>query len=408
MTASTTAPAPTSKIPRTYFVWLAGSLVSRLGDSVLFFALGWVAAGLGGAAAGLVLTCVAAPRTVLLLVGGVVADRFSVKRVLIVGDAVMLVLLAVSAGVSMIVGTPLWLLLAVGLAVGSIDAFYLPATGTLPRRLVEGSGLPRAMALNQTGSQVIALAGGPLGAVLVIWVGFSGTVALDAASFAAALLAIVMIRKSLSAEPLKMAGGVLRAAGDGVRVAVRHPILRPGLVMTAAVAGLALPVASLLVPLLAREQNWGAHGAGLVFGAQAVGAVVVSLTVFRRGAFARTGVVAGLAMLPLALGTAVMASAPAAALATVGAALFGVGLGLFISHLGPLMLTASPDTHLSRVQAIITLVQSGALLVTLNVLGGLADATSARTATSVAAAGLLGAGLVVSGSRALRDAGRGV
>src|SRR3954462_11763104 len=57
-------------LPTTYKVWLLGNLLSRLGDATLFFALGWVATESGGVAAGLVLTSVAAPRTLLLLVGG--------------------------------------------------------------------------------------------------------------------------------------------------------------------------------------------------------------------------------------------------------------------------------------------------------------------------------------------------
>ena len=75
-------------LPATYDVWLAGSLVSQLGDAALYFALGWAASAIGGSAAGLVLSAIVLSRTVLLLLGGVVGDRAGARRVMITGDAV--------------------------------------------------------------------------------------------------------------------------------------------------------------------------------------------------------------------------------------------------------------------------------------------------------------------------------
>ncbi|MET7507654.1 hypothetical protein [Streptomyces albidoflavus] len=79
-------------LPRPYLLWLAGILASLAGNAVFFFALGWAAGAHGGAVAGLVLSAVTLPRVLLLLVGGVVSDRFSARSVLIAGDAAMFVL----------------------------------------------------------------------------------------------------------------------------------------------------------------------------------------------------------------------------------------------------------------------------------------------------------------------------
>jgi hypothetical protein len=50
-------------------------MVSQVGDAALCFALGWAASAHGGQAAGLVLSSIGLPRTVLLLVGGAIGDR---------------------------------------------------------------------------------------------------------------------------------------------------------------------------------------------------------------------------------------------------------------------------------------------------------------------------------------------
>ena len=117
---------------------------------MLLFALGWAANAHGGMWAGLVLTAIAAPRTVLLLAGGVVADRVAARLVMIVGDAVMLVLAAVLAVAAPTMGSPIWLLIAFAVLAGTVDGFYLPATGTMPRRLVTDALVPRALALRGT------------------------------------------------------------------------------------------------------------------------------------------------------------------------------------------------------------------------------------------------------------------
>jgi hypothetical protein len=65
------------------------------------------ASGHGPTVAGLVLSAIALPRTVLLLLGGVVGDRLGARQAMIIGDAVMLVVAVVSGAV----GTPLVLLL---------------------------------------------------------------------------------------------------------------------------------------------------------------------------------------------------------------------------------------------------------------------------------------------------------
>jgi MFS family permease len=151
---------------------------------VLYFALGWVASTAGGSAAGLVLTSVALPRTVLLLAGGVAGDKAGARRVMITGNAVMLLVAAALGAVAYWWGTPLPVLVLAGLMIGTVDAFYLPSLGSIPRRLAADGQLTRAVALRQSGSQLVAMTGGPAGGVLVALAGLGAAAWADAASFA--------------------------------------------------------------------------------------------------------------------------------------------------------------------------------------------------------------------------------
>jgi MFS family permease len=390
-------------LPKPFLVWLSGALASQLGDAALYFALGWAASAHGGNAAALVLTAANLPRCILLLVGGVIGDRVGARRVMIAGDAVMLGVTLVLAVAVHGFGASLWLLLVLALVMGSVDAFYLPASGSMPRLLAEGPSLPRALALRQAGSQAITLFGAPLGGLLVGLFGLIGAASVDSATFAVVLGVLIAIRPSISAPAMPERRGIAREALDGVRVAGGDPVLRYGLILLAAAAGCLLPVTSLLIPLLARSHGWSAGQAGLVVGAQSLGGVSVSLLVARFGRLTRPGLVAPLALLGSALGFVALAWAPNPAIAAASVLVSGMFTGVFVSHLGPLMLTAAPQTYLSRIQAVIALVQTTTLLVMNNVLGTLAHTRGPAQALVVCAVILAGAAALACSSRSASD-----
>jgi hypothetical protein len=172
----------------------------------------------------------------------------------------------------------------------------------------------------------------------------------------------------------------------------------------AAVAGFAIPVGSLLGPMVARSHDWHASAAGLVVLAQGVGTVVISSVAASRGAGRRVGRVALLGIGVAASGMLALALAPTVATAMAAGLFVGGGLGLFVTRLGPLLMRTAPRPYLARVQSMLTLAQSGMLLVTQNALGHLVAATSASTALTVCAGVLAAAALVGLSQPRLRDA----
>lgn len=393
---------PAQRLPRPYLLWLSGALVSQLGSASMFFALGWAATAYGGSAAGLVLSSVVLPRTVLLLLGGAVGDRVGARTVMITCDAAMVVVAVVLAVCAGSVGTPLVLLVGAGLLIGLSDAFYLPSSGSMPRRLVDGPALDRAVALRQSGGQLIAIVGGPVGGALVAFAGFAAAAWANSVSFLVVLAVLIAIRPRFAPPEPAARKHILREAWDGVLVAIRTPGLGMVLLLVAVAAGFILPVSSLLIPLLAREQGWHAGAAGALVGVVAAGSVVTTLLIAKIGTHRRPGITACAGLFLTAAGQLAIGLTSAILPAFFGAAGAGIGAGLFISHLSPVLLKAAPDTHIARVQALLTLVQSLALLATNNVLGSAASALTAALAVvlcSVVLASCAAAGLA---SRTIR------
>ncbi len=278
-------------LPASYLVWLAAATVSQLGDVVLGFAVGWVAAEHGGTAAGLVLAAGGLPSVLLLLLGGTIADRLGARRVMIAGDAVML---AVSLGLALAVlhaGTPLWLLLATSVLRGVVFAFYSPSAGSMPRRLVADASSPERWQCGRArpdgspagraprrdpGSRRRARLGGPAR---------RGHVPRRA-------VVLLLVRPRYRTPPPDRGVPVWQAALDGVRVVHRTPGLTGALALLAGAAAFLLPTMSLVLPLLARGAGWSVSATGVVIGAQGAGIVAVTVVVARRGGARRPGLAA--------------------------------------------------------------------------------------------------------------------
>lgn len=404
--------APTPAIPGRYWIWLTGTGLTLLGVQTLSFAMAWAASGFGGVSAGLLLTAITLPRVLLLLFGGAVADQRGPWRLMMITAALSAVVSAAFA-VSSAAGVRNFLLLLVtGVVIGTIDAFHLPASGSVPRRMVPLHQLPRAMSARQIVAQASAVLGAPLGAVIVASAGIAVAALLNSLAFAVmvALLRVIAPHtgRSTAAHPAASGTPTLFArAMEGLHYSVRDPLLRPALLVVVSAAAFLLPVVVPLVPLLARDQGWDPLYAGLVAGAAGAGTAVVAVLVMVTGGLNCPGLAAAAGLGIAGLGTLGLVLAPPVVPALVAAAAtIGVGTGAFATHLGPLVLGNTPESHLSRVQAVVMLAQSLPLLVTNLALGAMAEALGADLALALCAAAQLATAATACLSTTLRSARR--
>jgi MFS family permease len=316
---------------------------------------------------------------------------------MIIGDAAMISVTLLAALIAMRVGTPIELLIIVALLVGTVSAFYMPASGSMPRRLVPQSAVPRALALRQTVGNGVALVGAPVGGFLVAYGGLSASLLFSFATFSIMLIILVFFVRSPAAEngddsPPKR---VLREIADGATLAAREPLLRSTLVVIGGAAAFLLPTMTLLVPLLARVEGCTASTTGLIIGLFSGSSAVVAFVIAITKAFARAGLAAGAGLVIAAAGVAIVAYGGPMWVGIVGATIAGAGSGMFGTHAGALILRATPERYLSRIQSINVLVQSCPLLLANIALGALADRIGVRPvvlgcACLTAAVGLYG------------------
>ncbi|GAA2802269.1 MFS transporter [Kribbella solani] len=365
----------TQRIPVRYWIWLFGAAVSLLGDLTMTFGIGWSASQHGGRVAGLVLLLAAAPRAALLLVGGAVGDRFGAPRVLMASCAAMFAVTAALVPTTLAIGEPVGLLLVLALVVGVIDAFFLPSSRSMPRLLVPPEQVPRALASFQVTGVVFAVSGTAVGGVLVAWSGLAAAAGFDALTFGAMIVVLVLLRKTI-APPGRMPTGMIRSIVAGIQVAFGRPLTRALLITMTVAAGLLMPLDALLFPLLARSHGWSASTAGLLVASRSLGVGVIALRILMRGAFPRPGIFAAVGLLVAAVGLFGLSVFDPLPLTFAAGVLSGIGVGTFTGHVLPLLMNSVEREFQSRLQSIVVLCQSIALVVMNPILGSLSDVGS--------------------------------
>ncbi|TCO46861.1 MFS transporter [Kribbella antiqua] len=384
------AESDTQSIPVRYWIWLFGAAVSLLGDLTMTFAIGWSATRHGGSVAGLILLLAAAPRAALLLVGGAIGDRFGAPRVLLASCTAMFAVTAALVPATAIAGEPIWLLVVLALVVGVIDAFFLPSSRSMPRLLVPSAQVPRALASFQVTGVVFAVTGTAVGGILVNWSGLAAAAGFDALTFAVMIAVLIVLRKAIT-PPGRMPSGMIRSIGAGIKVAFGRPLTRALLITMTVAAGLLMPLDALLMPLLARSHGWDAATAGLLVASRSLGVGVIALRILMRGAFPRPGMFAAAGLLVASAGLLGLSVFEPLPLAFAAGVLSGIGVGTFTGHVLPLLMNSVEREYQSRLQSIVVLCQSLALVVMNPILGSLADLdgvgiTGVCLAISIAAA----------------------
>jgi MFS family permease len=369
-------------------LWIA-QFASNTGTWTQTVGAQWLMGDLGGGAleVALVQTATTLPVFLLVLPAGALGDILDRRRLLLVGQALMLcgaaglaVLTAVDA---MTIGVLLGLIGLMGVG----QALSVPCFQAIQPELVPRSEIPQAALLNGANANVARAVGPALGGALIAAVGPAATFGLNAASFVGVLLVLGVWRRPPDVRPLgaEHIRGALRAGARYVRSAPAFAtVLGRSLIFMLFASGLWA-----LLPAVARGPlHLGAGGYGLLLGSLGAGAVAGAFVV--PGLRRRLGgsvLVAG-ATLVYAAGMLVVGLVDSVALVLIVLPAVGLAWIAVQSTLNAAAQVVLPDWARARALAYFQLVFMGGQALGAVVWGGLAAAVSLRTAFVAPAAGL--------------------
>ena len=266
------------------------------------------------------------PIVLCSLAGGVAADAFDRKRLMLITQSIMLgsaALLALVTAAGLRAVWPIYLLTAISSAASAFDT---PARQALLPALVSGRDFPNAVSLSFVAFQIAMVVGPMLAGLVLASSGPAIVYAVNATSFLAVIVAVLMIHAS-GREAAGGSGAMSFAAlTEGLRFVWRTPIIVQ--TMTLDFVATFFASATALLPIFAAEiLRVGARGLGMLAAAPAAGAVIAGLFMARTGKWPKPG-------------AAVLVS-----IATYGAATVGFGFSrVFWFSLVMLALTGAADT----------------------------------------------------------------
>ncbi|MGW7379267.1 MFS transporter [Streptomyces sp. NPDC054794] len=343
--------------------WLGAYASSMVGDNVYYLALAWAAVQAGSPAqAGIVMSVSALPRAVLMLAGGVIADRWGPRRVVIGSDAVRCAAVLAVAALLFLTSPGLWPLALLALVFGTVDAVFMPAVGALPARITGTDQLARVHGMRGLAIRFASIVGAPLGGLGVALGGAASAFALAGLliSISVPLLMSVRVRDLPAADAAAAPRGTPWSdLAAGLRYIRGHRVLAP-LMLAIALGdfGFVGPL-NVGLTLLADQRGWGASGMGAVLAGFGAGAGAISLLLTVRGRLPRAGLVAGYAILTGSVAIGALAFVPSLAAAVGVALLVGLLAGLSGAMCGALLQTQSDAAYLGRVTAVSGLVSLG-------------------------------------------------
>jgi MFS family permease len=265
---------------RNFRLYFVGQSTSGIGSSMAPVAITFSVLQHGTASdVGYVAAAGMAPIVVFLLIGGVFADRFSQRVMMLGSDALRAVGQLCLAGWILLGTPPVWGYMVLAAIVGLGGAFFSPAsTGLIPRVISPGR-LTQANALNTLSFSLSGIIGPAIAGLVVATAQPGWAVLVDAVTYLVSVLSLWLIRIEWSSRLATTS--MWHELRDGWREFWARTWLWVIVVEFSVVNILIVAPMTVLGPVVARQSLGGASRWGLVLAAQGAGAVVGGLIMLR-------------------------------------------------------------------------------------------------------------------------------
>ncbi|MFO0752193.1 MAG: MFS transporter [Thermodesulfovibrionales bacterium] len=268
--------------------WL-GQIISLSGTWMHSVAQSWLVYSLTKSPLflGIVASLSSLPILALTLVGGIVADKYPKRNILIVTQALS-VLPALALGILTEVRMiTVWQVGIIAAFLGTINAFDVPARQSFLAEVVEKADITNAIALNSAAFNGARIIGPVIAGFIIAHLGLPACFFLNAVSFVAVIFALVKIEaKGSAAMPT---GGFMEGIGDGWRFVKEEKTVLSIMALVSLFSLFGIPYITLL-PVLAEEiLKAGAKGLSLLVASAGAGSLVAALTIAFKGEVKREG-----------------------------------------------------------------------------------------------------------------------
>ncbi|WP_025843940.1 MFS transporter [Brevibacillus agri] len=357
---------------RSFLSLWSGTILSAVADGAFFLLLSWFIVDRTGSEAmlGTALICMSIPRLLFMLAGGVAADRWNRKWIMLASIlARSLILLGFSLALQNEPGTWLYVFIyGIAALFGTVDAFFWPARSSILPSLVSREQLAFANSLMEI-SQQISMVGGPVVSAVLIRTGdyplmflilavafFVGAIFLSALRLAPAQTASPAPQQD---APASGKSSYFQDIWSGIRFTYSIPILTMILTTSLVINMMFSGPINMAIPLHAKDLGWDGSAYSSLSTALGVGTIaggiLTGLCKGFRGKFMLLPLFLGV----MGIGMSSLFFMQQLLFGLIGMFLIGMMLSMTNIPLITYIQTIVPSTMLGRVMSLLALMSIG-------------------------------------------------
>lgn len=335
-------------------LWL-GMLPGVLAMQMYLFTNGYLAFELTGEAKsiGFISMGFGVPMLAFSLMGGMAADRYSKRAILMISQTAMLVAAFIMAALVLSDIIEIWHMVLVSCVMGTAFTFHMPARQSFVAELISPARLVNAIALSSAGMNACRVVGPPLAGWLISkpFVDIGGVYVIMAVMSAVVVLSLKRIADRGANAGANDTTGT-RAVIDGIRYIRSSPALLVLLILSIAPIIFGMPIQSLMPVFAKKVFGVGPKGLGLLMMANGIGAVAGSLAVASVRRLNRPGIVQLVLGVLLGLSLAIFAFCSSYRIGLVMMAIVGIVSSSYLSLNATLIMDVSDRRYHGRVMSV--------------------------------------------------------
>lgn len=384
---------------RNYRFFFAGQAVSLIGTWMQQVAQAWLVLEISGGDPlwlGIVAAAQFVPVMILGLFAGILADALPKRQTLTAVQAVMMVLAAILAVLTLSGVVEIWMVVVLALALGVANAVDMPVRQSFAIEMVGPHDVGNAVSLNSAmfnGARVVgpAVAGLTIGAF-----GIGVAFAINAVSFLAVIAGLMLMRDEDLVRPRlvprpRSVREVRANLVEGLRFVWGNPVVLMAVTVVGLVATFGMNFSVILPPLAQDVLHSDAAGYGFLMTASGIGALSAALALVIGGQPWPVRIALGASVLGIAsLALAASSSYPVSLILMV--LVGGGGIAMAATANATIQLSV-PDGLRGRVMSVYTTVFSASVPIGGLLMGALASAFGIPMTIAVGGALSLATGL---------------
>lgn len=372
---------------RDFRLFWTGQLISLSGTWMQSVAQGWLVYSLTKSPFYLGMVAAAASLPVLLftLLGGVIADRFP-KRNLLLFTQTLSIFPALVLGILTSLGiVTVWQVALLAAMLGTINAVDLPTRQSFLIEMVSRKSLVSAIALNSAAFNGARIIGPTIAGLSIAWFGLPACFYLNAISFVAVIIALA----KMDARGEKKGGseGITVDLMKGFRFMKGNDEIMRVMMLIAVFSLVGLPYISLLPVFAGEVFHRGATGLGYLMAASGVGALTAALGIAYRGNIGDKTKFMSFACLCFSVALLTFSISESYLFSLIIITVGGWGMVSYLAAANTFIQVSVPDELRGRVMSVYSFVFLGLVPVGNAIMGVTADILGTRNA--VAAGGVI-------------------